>query len=223
MTEDNFLTYQKFSDKSGATIFSDWLAENGIAFILEDSSASFDPSFANNKLQNEYRIKISKGDFEKVDRLQMEISASEIESVDKSYYLFGFTDQELIEIVTKSDEWSKFDYLLAQKILKERGKEINKELLETLRRQRIEELAKPEDSQRVWVIAGYAFALFGGILGVFIGWHLKSHKKTLPNGDRVYGYLPEDRKQGGRILILGAIFMVIWTVVRMNLKDGLEW
>ena len=29
-------------------------------------------------------------------------------------------------IEAKKEEWNKFDYLLAQKILKERGKEINK-------------------------------------------------------------------------------------------------
>jgi len=217
MKENQFLTYRKFTDKSEALELSELLTKNNIDFILEDTSASFDPSFANNEFNNEFRIKLKKSDFELVDQLQLEISVNQIDSIDKDYYLFGFTDQELIEIITKSDEWSNFDYVLAQKILKDRGMEINKELLNTIRKQRIEELAKPEGSQKVWIIAGYAFSFIGGLLGLFIGWHLLSYKKTLPNGDRVYGYSMEDRTQGSYILINGIIFLIIWTIVGISI------
>jgi hypothetical protein len=215
MTENDFLTYQKFSNKNEARELTDLLTANKIEFLFEDTSANFDPSFANNESNNEFRVKLKKQDFEQADKLLLNISAKQIDEVDKDHYLFEFSDEELFEILTKSDEWSKFDYLLAQKILKDRGQEVNEKLLETLRKQRIEELAKPEDSKKVWITAGYFFAFFGGLLGLFIGWHLISHKKTLPNGDRVYGYSIEDRKHGNRILILGIVFLIIWTASKI--------
>jgi len=215
MTENQFLTYQIFTDKTEADEFSELLKKNHIEFLLDDTNANFDPTFANNEINKEYRLKLKKTDFERVDKIQTEISANQIEAIGRDYYLFGFTDQELIELITKSDEWSKFDYLLAQKILKERGKEINEEFLNALRKQRIEELAKPEGNQKVWIIAGYLFSVFGGVLGLFIGWHLFSHKKTLPNGDRVYGYSTADRKQGKNIFICGIIFFIFWFIVKI--------
>ncbi len=215
MAENQFLTYQKFTDQSEAKELSDLMTKNNIDFQFEDTSASFDPTFTNSELSKEYRVKLKKQDFEKADKILIDISRQKLDIVDSDYYLFDFTDQELIEILVKSDEWGKFDYLLAQKILKDRGQEVSKELLETLRKQRIEELAKPEDGQRTWIIAGYVFSILGGLLGLFIGWHLLSHKKTLPNGDRVYGYSIEDRKHGNRIFILGIVFLVIWTSLRI--------
>ena len=215
MSENRFVTYQKFNELSQANELTDLLKQNNIEFVVEDYSISFDPSFANNETDREYRIKIKKEDFEVADQLVNKITAEEIKSVDEDYYLYEFTDQELIEVVVKSEEWSRFDYLLAQKLLKERGKEINKDLLDGLKHQRIEDLAKPEESQKIWIIAGYIFAFLGGLLGIFIGWHLLSHKKTLPNGDRVHGYSTDDRKHGNRILIIAITFFVFWTILKI--------
>lgn len=219
MTQDSFLTYQKFTIKNEAAELTELLTENKIEFLFEDASATFDPTFANSEINREFRIKLKKQDFEKADKLLLDISVSQINEVGNDHYLFEFSEQELIEVLTKSDEWSKFDYLLAQKILKDRGQEVNEKYLEKLRKQRIEELAKPEKSQKSWIIAGYVFALLGGLLGLFIGWHLLIHKKTLPNGERVYGYSVEDRKHGNRIFLIGVIFFIIWIIVRILTTD----
>lgn len=213
MNENDFLTYQKYNNVEEATQFADLLEVNNIEFLFEDTSTAFDPSFANNESGQEFRIKLRKQDFEQVDKLLLEISAKQLDDVDKDYYLFQFTDEELIEVITKNDEWGKFDYLLAQKILKERGLEVNEKLLETLRKQRIQELAKPEENQKSWIFTGYVFALLGGVVGIFIGWHLLTHKKTLPNGDRVYGYTEDNRKHGRSIMILGIVFFFLWTYI----------
>lgn len=215
MTKENFLTYQKFINKDAAIELAEILKSNNINYLIEDHSAPFEPTFVNNELTKEYRIKILQKDFSKADSLLLKISMTEIENVDEDHYLFEFSDEELMEILSKSDEWSKFDYLLAQKILKHRGHEVNDKLLQSLRKQRIEELAKPGDNQNAWIIVGYISALLGGLLGIFIGWHLLSHKKTLPNGERVYGYSVGDRKHGKRILILGFVFLFIWIFTRI--------
>lgn len=215
MTTEEFLTFQKFNEHEAASELGTLLNENGIEYLLEDCSASFDPSFSNSALGKDFRIKLKKQDFEKADNLLQSISLKQFDSVDKGYYLFDFTDSELMEIITKRDEWGQFDFLFAQKLLKDRGKEIKPEVVELLKKQRIEELAKPEENQKAWIYAGYITAFLSGFLGFFIGWHLSSHKKTLPNGDRVYSYSQSDRKHGNRILIIGVIFFAFWLTVRI--------
>jgi hypothetical protein len=219
MTDNHFLTYQTFNDKFLLAELTELFRSNGIEFLLEDISASFDPSFANNELDKEFRVKLRKQDFEQADKLLLDISAKQLQDVEEDHYLFDFSDEELMEVLTKSDEWSKLDYLLARKILEDRGREVNDDLIEELKKQRIEELAKPEPSQGAWVMAGYIFALLGGLLGVFIGWHLGSHKKTLPNGERAYGYSIEDRKHGNRIFVLGMVSFLAWTMIKFWARD----
>jgi hypothetical protein len=63
--------------------------------------------------------------------------------------LFNFSDEELFDHLAKPDEWLAFDYQLAQKILDERGKQVDKEFLNSLKKAKIETLAKPENLELV--------------------------------------------------------------------------
>jgi hypothetical protein len=213
--KEEFIIFERFNDKNSAEEFGKLIAEKNIEFVLEDNSLSFDPTFANNGFGKEFCIKLKKSDFEKVDKILTEKSEKEINEIDKDYYLLSFSDQELIEVISKSDEWNKFDVSLAKKLLKERGKEITEDQISEIKKQRIVELSKPEESQNIYIIIGYICALLGGLLGIFIGWHLLTYKKTLPNGNRIYAYSENDRKQGNRIVILGGIFIVIWILYRI--------
>jgi hypothetical protein len=69
-----------------------------------------------------------------------------------------------------------------------------------------------------WIIVGYITAFLGGVLGIFIGWHLLSFKKTLPDGQRVYEYDTNARKHGQKILIIGIVcltFGLCYKIIRM--------
>ncbi len=210
MNENDFLTYQLFNDRNEAEELLALLTEHKIECFFEDATASFDPSFVNSELNNEYRIKLKKEDFAKADSLLLSITAKQIEGIDQDYYLFEFSNEELQEIISKSDEWSKFDFLLAQKILSDRGHKVEQDELQLIYKKRMEELSKPEKSQINWIITGYIFVLMGGFLGLVIGWHLHSHKRTLPNGESVYAYSAEDRKSGSRIVTLGIVCLIFW-------------
>lgn len=215
MNDTQFLTYQKFSDKSLANELIETLIKHNIECVFEDASPHFDHTFANNQTNNEYLVKLKSSDFEKADKVLIALSAKDLTAVDQDHYLFDFTDEELKDVLLKNDEWSKYDYLLAQKILQERGHKIDTTTIKALKEKRIEELALPDKNQKLSVIAGYMFAIFGGIIAIFIGWHLFSHKKTLPNGEQVYRYSEQDRRQGRIILILGTFSAIIWTAFRL--------
>jgi len=211
---EEFITFQKFNDQNSAIELGDFFKEKKLDYLLEDNSLSFDPTFANNGFGKEFCIKLKKSDFEKGNAFLNEKAENEIFEIDRDYYLFSFTDKELFELIAASDEWSPFDVSLTERLLKERGKEVTLEEIENIKKNRIVELSQPEGSQRTYIIIGYITAFLGGFLGIFIGWHLLTFKKTLPNGSRIYAYSDNDRRQGNRILILGGIFLVIWLLYR---------
>jgi hypothetical protein len=141
-----------------------------------------------------------------------------LDQVVEDYYLFGFTNEELYEIILKPDEWSSFDYMLSQKILTDRGQPIDEDLVKKIRQQRIDDLSKPEPPQTAWIYFGYFLAVMGGLLGLFIGWYLFTHKKTLPNGQKVLAYSERDQWHGKTIFFIGIPFMIFWIVVRFYIE-----
>src|SRR5688572_12712891 len=116
MPDDQYLTIQKFSNKDSARELAEFLDEQKIAFLIDDTG-NFDPTFSNSELGKEYRVKVNKDDFERANTILLQAASEQINNVEKDYYLFQFTDEELIDVVLKSDEWGKLDYLLALKLL----------------------------------------------------------------------------------------------------------
>jgi len=210
-----FITYQSFDDIALANALIELLNENNVPYIMDEEAPVFDPSFSFKELITQYAVKIQSTDFERVNQLLTENEKANADTIDKDYYLFNFTDDELMEVITKADEWSSFDNVLAQKILAERGKPINALDIKHIQEKRIEELKEPDAPQTTWIIIGYITAFLGGILGLFIGWHLSSYKKTLPNGEKVYAYLDNDRKQGKRIFYISIVVLCATVIARV--------
>lgn len=203
-------TYRKFIYKDDALELIKILEENHIPYELANNSSQLDSSFGGDINTKQFELKIQKEDFEEVEKLEEELVKVDVENAEEDYYLFDYSDEELIEIVTKKEEWNKFDYLLAQRILKQRGKEINPELLKVINKQRIDSLSRQEESPTWLIIIGYTAACLGGFLGIFIGGYLMYYKKALPNGDRMYGFGKKDRNHGQNILILSGVAFLIW-------------
>lgn len=201
-----FSIFKTFTNIEQANELKNILNENGIETIMEDNSPPVDVTFTGGgELNIKTEIRIKQSEFKKAEEILEKIAKESLNDIDPEYYLFGFTNEELYDILLKSDEWNKFDFILSQKILKDRGKNIDEELIESLKKQRLEELAKPEGNQKPWIIAGYFFAFLGGFLGLIIGYSLWTSKKTLPNVQKVYSYSTSDRKQGKYIFYIAII------------------
>jgi hypothetical protein len=211
MKQEEYLTLQKFNDEAAARELMELLDQNDISHQEATNNGFFDPTFSKNELGIEIRVKIKREDFLKASELTMKLAEAEMATLDKDYYLYGFTDEELMEIVTRPDTWNQLDYLMSQKLLKERGKEINPEVAKVMKDQRLKELAKPAESMTALIYGGYMLAIMGGLLAIFLGWHLATHKRTLPNGDRVYAYTFADRNHGTYIFLLGIVGFIVWT------------
>jgi hypothetical protein len=213
-----FLTFQKFNSKDLVAPLVHLLEENNIAYTVENTAGRFDPSSLNGNPNEEYSVKIHPENFDVANQLLIDTAKQSIQG-HENHYLKKFSDTELYDILLKPDEWSRNDYVLAQIILKERGKEVNDELLSALRKQRIEDLSRPEPGQKTWIIFGYISVLLGGLLGVFIGLHLYTYKKTLPDGKRVYAYTLNDRNHGYIMFLSGIALFIFWLIVRIYTAD----
>jgi len=218
--EPEFITYQKFNDQALAEELTVQLDEQQIPYLVEEQAFRFDPSLVLSNAPKEYAVKIKSEDFEKVNELLKQNETKNIEGVEKDYYLFDFTDEELMEVVTKADEWSAFDVVLARKILSDRGKPVSETAIAAINEHRLDELKKPEPPQTFWVTVGYVIAItsimlpfFVCVIGLFIGWYLSTFKKTLPDGERIFGYNESDRINGKRIFNLSIIVFVLNVII----------
>jgi hypothetical protein len=212
---ENFTVFRNFPTLVQAKELEILLNKNDINTVLGDNIAPVDVTFSGSTLQNQYEVKISSLDFEKAESILEKDIENMLDEIDKDYYLISFTDDELYEVLVKSDEWSSFDYKLAQKLLINRGQKVDTEMLDSLKKERLKILAKPEENQKYWIIAGYLFSVLGGGIGIIIGYSLWTSKKTLPNGERIYSYKIEDRKSGRNIFIIGLIVFPILTTIKI--------
>lgn len=203
--KETFVIFRKFPSLEQAEALKGFLEAQGIEAVLGDNLPPVDVTFAGNTLQNEYEIRIDPANFEKAEGLLEQEANNFMDQMDKDYYLFGFTNDELYEVLLKSDEWNDFDYALAQRLLVQRGEPVDDALLGSLKQQRLEELAKPDGNQKGWIVAGYVFSILGGFLGILIGYFLWTSKKTLPNGQKVFSYAETDRKHGKTIFYIGVV------------------
>lgn len=170
--ENDYLMFKKFTSLEQALEIKNLLNEYGIESLVADNVPPVDITFSGSTLNNQVEIQIKESDFEKANEVLEKNADLLITQIDKDYYLFSFSNQELYEILLKSDEWSEIDYALAQRILKERGEVIDEQKLNNLKNKRLTDLSKPEGNQKTWIIAGYILAFLGGILGAVIGYFI---------------------------------------------------
>ncbi len=213
---ENFLIFKKYINIGIATEIGEQLKANHIEFIIEDNTKFnkqyFDPTFINNSFNYEISLKVRQQDFTNAQNVLNDYYKELANLVDKDYYLFEFTDQELLEIIYKPDEWGELDNQLAQKILADRGKGIKPEIINLRNAKRAKKISKGENASKYLFDRYNNLGIFGEFLSIFFGYDLLSSKKTMPDGKQVYTYREEDRKHGIKIFITGIVMLILWLV-----------
>src|SRR5690242_1609431 len=119
--KDDLETFLSFDDEDQATLVGEKLKANGIFFVIEKSKPILEKSFVDTSISRSIHLKLQRHDFEIGHKILEDVYGTEIDQVDGEYFLFSFSEDELIEVISKPDEWGHFNYQLAQKILKQRG------------------------------------------------------------------------------------------------------
>jgi len=201
---DEFVMFKRFIDAEQAKELAEELTKKGIECQLIDNSLSKEITFSSNS-----ELMIRQSEFEKANKILDEKADELLVNINKQHYLFEFTNDELFDILTKPDAWNSLDYKLAQQILKDRGQDIDEDLLKSLIHARVAELSKPNKGQALWIIIGYIFSFTISIIGLIIGWNLWKMKKTLPSGEKIYVYSENDRIHGKWIFFIG---IILWPI-----------
>lgn len=202
------LTFQKYNDPGLAQAIGEMLGKAGIEYEVEGEHLHLDPAIIGNTSDPLIHLKIPAADFNRAHAVLEAYYEGQLQDVDPDYYLFTFTDQELLDILAKPDEWGHFDYVLARKLLRERGYDITPELTDQLKAQRLAELEKYDDAYR-----GKTPPLLG--IGMMSGYAVSSQKKILPDGREVHAYSPVTRKRGKLFFIIGVILLALFLLLML--------
>lgn len=220
MSEKVFKEYQTFHNLEQAREFTNLLDKSNIEYDIEKVTPVFDPAFTGNTMNDTIILKLLPSDFSKADKAYADAMIVDLGVIDKDYYLFSFSNEELMEVIIKKDEWNDFDYVLALKLLKERGREITPDMLDTIRKQRLADLSRHKPFPLGWIIVGYILAVLGGILGVFIGLMLLWDTKRLPDRATIFAYDSNARSHGKIIFTIGLVMLILTLVY--NMKEEFE-
>lgn len=201
------IVYKTYQHKDLAIEEYQILRSAGIACKLRDNSPNLDITMSMNTLQNQYQLVIDEKD-EQNARKVLEEAVGE-DSLPEDHYLHEFSNEELFEIVTKSDEWSEFDFKHSVKLLEERGVSISAEKLEELKKRRILELSKPKSLSASLIWVTYISALLGGLIGLVGGYQMLYNQKRLPNGAMVFTYDQATRSHGKSILFISTGVLIV--------------
>lgn len=228
--DESFLTFHIFPDRTSAENFAAGLTQKGIEVKLVYDT--IDPTKGSS---SDVRVKIKQADFVEASKLleTMQKPAAVSKPVDESF-LFDCTDEELMEIVSRPDEWSNQDVEQAHKILKERGlieephpkpekKKVEKVKVEKvkvekpkpvkLEKPKVVKLPKIKTPRRKIAIPkslvlSYIISILLSPIGLFIGWQMAYSKKTLPDGSEDFANDEMMRKHGERILLISLIILI---------------
>lgn len=214
--DDEFISYKKFETPEEAAALIENLNSNNIVFLLEDNSPSDDvTSTYGSQVQGQYDVKIRPGDFEKANNILQKEATETAEKLPEDYYLYQFSIDELNDILDHFDEWNETDYMLAQKLLINKGRPVSDEIIRQKKKKRIDQLKEPQKAESGWLIFGFITMVLGGLFGLFIGYYLSGFRKTIPTGEKVYVYDETSRKKGRIMFYLGIVSVIAWIVIYM--------
>jgi len=209
-----FITCKKYETPDEAAVLIEILKNNNIEYVLEDNSPSDDvTSTYGSQVQYQYDVKIRQNDFEKINNILEKEAAETAEKLPVDYYLYNFNVTELYDILDHFDEWNETDYLLAQKLLSQKGERVTDEVIRQKKEKRINQLKEPQNAEQGWLIFGYVMVLLGGFVGIFIGYYLSQFKKMIPDGKKVYVYDNTARKNGKTLFYMGIVSVMIWLAI----------
>ena len=138
----HFRTFQQFNDPGLASAIAEKLEAQQIECVVEKVKPLLEPGFFRNPVEQTIYLKVRADDLNEAHKALEEHYRRHLQDVDPDYYLFSFTDVELLDIIAKPDEWGHFDYVLARALLADRGLDIPDETVEQMKQQRQRQLAK---------------------------------------------------------------------------------
>jgi hypothetical protein len=211
------LIFRKFIERQEAINCKEILGENNIEAQLEFSEDQLEGMYAGDKLNPKFILYLNANDFQKAElilNIEAERTIRDLE-LDLSYYLYQFSNEELIDLLCTAYEWSEYDLILAKKILLDRNVSVDDEHIRNRTIEKMSNLAKAEKIGNAWLITGYFFSIIGGFLGLLLGYFYWKSRKTLPNGTSVFSYDENSRAHAKSIFLISLVSFPLWIILKV--------
>jgi len=195
------LTYSSFHSMPEAQELIDLLENSKISFQLVHEKGLLDKIYIGESIDPMISVKIPEDRFEDVNALLLSKAKSQLTDINPDYYLFSFSNQELIAVTNNRDEWNHFDQALALKILSDRKIDIptNTEIGTDAYSY------TPLHIEKGWLIPEYIIAVLIPYAGIVTGLATLYAYKTLKSGEKVKMYDAASRQHAKIILALGVL------------------
>jgi hypothetical protein len=216
MHVQEYVVYRSFNDLAIAEELVQQLQKANIPYEIEKPRSIIDPLIIGESLDPDILIKLRREDFSRADQIVEEAYKKHLNDIPADYYLFEFTEEELQEILQRPGEWGKLDYLLAEKILKEKGKVPDPETLAMYKWVDLKQSATQEAVQTQWVVLGYVLAVLFPPIGLMFGATIYGFRKTLSDGTGIYMYNARSRWHALFILIISSVLTAMLFILKLN-------
>ena len=130
----------------------------------------------------------------------------------EDHYLLTSTDEELIEIVAQSSDWSAFDVAHARRLIGERGIDIKR--IEGKRAEHLRQLRLGKPASKKLIFFGWFFSCLGGLIGLGIAWSLCYMKEKTPDGE-FPTYDERSRAVGQKMLMVAIVVLAAELFLRL--------
>lgn len=208
---NELLLFRTYPDPASAEQVALLLKDNGIGAEVSKEARVLDSNYIGQQFSDPYLLYLQGADFERATLILEDQVVIRPEEVDPGYMLLSFSDEELIDVMKKKDEWGIYNYKLAEALLKKKNVPIPEIQIVLEQTERLKEKEKAVSSGLLFLLLGYASIISGaimslryniafiflpGLLGLLIGWNLSHFKRTLSNGQRTFYYNSTTRFHG---------------------------
>lgn len=165
MQKEMFIPFRRFDSRQEAQQFVEILESHGVIYQLEEYSKNMNPLIFDS-FEKEILLKLRQEDFDKANEFLL--IDDNLNDLDANYYLYDFTDEELIEILVKPHEWGELDRTLAPKLLIKRGYDLNNLNIEGKKKDYVKESSQPQKESPVLIVILSVIMITIGALLSFI-------------------------------------------------------
>ena len=118
----DYIIYATFPDKEQAISLIALLQDANIEYEIDESSSLFKALASDQPIFDRIKIKINASDVERVDSL----IEQDNETASVEHFLYTFSDEDLVDVIKNSKEWTQEEAEIAKKIIIERGIDVNR-------------------------------------------------------------------------------------------------
>lgn len=139
--ENEFVNYRAFdSIETARFVLLDMLEANGIPFSVYKDAYRQDVILGRGMDLVDVWVRLRPEDFDKVNELMLHDAEERFAEVPQDYYLREMETTELLNVLKQPDMWSFDDFVVARKLLEERGIPVSPDKIEAWADERQNEL-----------------------------------------------------------------------------------